>query len=174
MRLANFISSSIVRGFRTIKTRFGSNIVETGTEANTFGHEGKPAGDFIAVIAQTASNEDSIVLGYLNPKAQDLIGDGESIQFSIDNDSTIKSTIISRNDGIIEINGNNDSMVRFSALETAYNELQSKYNALVDLFNLHVHSGVTTGPGSSGPTASQGSQSNGNISAAKINEIKTS
>ena len=86
------------------------------------------------------------------------VGTGENIE--IYNDS-----------GKVEIQGNSDFAVRFSALETAYNQLKADYDNLVTIFNAHVHSGVTTGPGSSGPTPTPGSPSTGNISGAKVEEV---
>jgi hypothetical protein len=74
-------------------------------------------------------------------------------------------------------------MVRYQELETGFNQLKNdhndlvnKYNDLVTKFNTHVHSGVTTGPGASGPTSLTGqaeNESSADISGAKIDEIKT-
>ena len=68
-----------------------------------------------------------------------------------------------RNSGVVEINGSTDFMVRFSALETAFNELKAAHNN-------HKHGGVDTGSGtSSGPDVSSAAD----ISLAKIDDVKT-
>lgn len=46
-------------------------------------------------------------------------------------------------------------LVRVAELTTKLNNLENKVNALLASYNTHVHTGVTTGPGSSGPTPSQ-------------------
>lgn len=53
----------------------------------------------------------------------------------------------------IIINGGGDGgIVLANNLVTRMNLIENAYNDLVSKFNAHVHSGVTTGPGSSGPT----------------------
>jgi len=64
--------------------------------------------------------------------------------------------------GDLELNGNADFAVRFTELETAFNELRDDYN-------LHKHGGVDTGAGTSGITDTI---SVADISGAKIDEIK--
>jgi len=75
----------------------------------------------------------------------------------------------------IEIGGDTDFMVRFSELETAYNQLKSDHDDLVNAFNAHMH--ATAAPGApSIPTPGAGIPavaSTGDISGAKIDEIKT-
>ncbi len=73
----------------------------------------------------------------------------------------------------IEVGGNTDFMVRFSVMETAYNQLKSDFDDLVNAYNSHVHPGVTAGGASTATTPTQGNTSTGDISGAKIDEIKT-
>lgn len=73
--------------------------------------------------------------------------------------------------GIIELNGNADFAVRYTALETAFNQLLSDFNALVTAYNLHVHPGVTVGAGSTLVTTSTGSSSSADITPAKVDEV---
>ena len=51
-------------------------------------------------------------------------------------------------------NGGSDFMVFASKILTKLNNLENAYNDLVVKYNAHVHSGVTTGPGSSAVTTS--------------------
>ena len=78
----------------------------------------------------------------------------------------------------IEIGGDTDFMVRFSELETAYNQLKDDHDALVSTFNAHIHIttatvGATPIPGVIAPTTTMEVPSTGDISGAKIDEIKT-
>lgn len=74
----------------------------------------------------------------------------------------------------ITINQGTDFAVRYNELESAYNQLKSDHDDLVQAFNTHVH--ATAAPGApSPPTPAAGipaSASTGDISGAKINEIK--
>ena len=74
----------------------------------------------------------------------------------------------------IIINQGTDFAVRYNELESAYNQLKSDHDDLVQAFNTHVH--ATAAPGApSPPTPAAGipaSASTGDISGAKINEIK--
>ena len=76
-----------------------------------------------------------------------------------------------KNDETIEIGGDTDFMVRYSELESAFNELRDDFNNLVTKFNTHVH--PSPAGGSTGPTPTGGTPSTADITGAKINEIKT-
>ena len=65
-----------------------------------------------------------------------------------------------------------DFAVRFNELKVAFDELKQDHNDLVTLFNSHPHTGVTTGPGSSGPPASPGTPSTADMSDSKIDKIE--
>jgi hypothetical protein len=63
----------------------------------------------------------------------------------------------------MELGGNVDNAVRFSALETAFNQLKSDFDG-------HTHGGVDTGGGTTSPAIT----SSADITGAKIDNIKTS
>jgi len=72
---------------------------------------------------------------------------GERELYAIDS-SGDKSTFVKFNsDGTLNLNGLNDTAVRFSDLKIVLDEIVSAFNSLVANFNSHVHSGVTTGLG---------------------------
>ena len=54
--------------------------------------------------------------------------------------------------------GENQGVVNIKELTEKLNNTIKELETLRALFNSHVHSGVTTGPGSSGPTINQASQ----------------
>lgn len=95
------------------------------------------------------------------------IEDGECHIYSQDND-LIKAFIKLLKTGILELNGNTDFAVRFSALETGFNQLKADHNA----FLTHLHGGVTTGGGISGPPAPPVAPSTASIAGAKVEEVK--
>jgi len=81
--------------------------------------------------------------------------------YSTDADGVEKGSHLIDSDGKHVINNGEDWAVRFSALETAFNELKGKFNA-------HTHPGVDTGVGSTGATTTP---SAADITAAKVEEV---
>ena len=57
-------------------------------------------------------------------------------------------------DEIILMDGENGGLVKVSELVDKMNNIENKLNTLLSTFNTHVHTGVTTGAGSSGTTPS--------------------
>jgi phage gp45-like len=80
----------------------------------------------------------------------------------------IKAFINFLADGVLELNGNTDNVTRFNALEIGFNQLRNDFN----LFLTHVHSGVVTGGGNSGPPNPPVIPSTADISGAKVEEVK--
>lgn len=66
--------------------------------------------------------------------------------------------IIQAGDSIIMNQGQHQGIVNIIEMTAKLNQLVSELEVLRNLFNSHVHSGVTTGPGASGPTPTQASQ----------------
>lgn len=81
--------------------------------------------------------------------------------YSTDEDGAEKASHLLDSDGKHIFNQGSDWAVRYSKLETAFNELKSKFNS-------HTHPGVETGPGVTGATATP---STADITAAKVEEI---
>lgn len=89
---------------------------------------------------------------------------GEKEIYSTDNPVTIKKAKIKfGTDGKLTLNGGTDFAVRFSALETAFNQLKSDYD-------LHTHL-YSPGPSAPAPTAAPAAPSTADISGAKIDEV---
>ena len=86
---------------------------------------------------------------------------GEKKIYSVANND-VSAFVNFRNDGTVEINGSANYAVRYQALQDAFDQLKTDFDA-------HVHSGVTTGPGLSGtPTTSITTD----ISDARVDEVK--
>jgi len=106
----------------------------------------------------------------------ELVVDPNAEIFSL---TDFKGNTFKNNDTVWEINGNADFAVRFGALETAYNQLKSDFDTFVTTYNSHIHIttatvGPTAVPGVISPTVSTGSPSTGDISGAKVDNIKVS
>lgn len=74
--------------------------------------------------------------------------------------------------GEIVFNEGTDFAAGFTDLKTGFDTLRTELNALVTAYNAHVHTGVLTGPASSGPPAAPAVPATATIDAAKIEEIK--
>jgi len=161
----SLVKENIIDSFRSLKVfQFGA---KTADVAAPFGDDSAPLENMSAIFADTSNIGEPVIIGYLNKNQ--IATEGEKRIFSLDPDTgNISFAVHLRTDGTCEIGGDTDFMVRYSALETAFNELKDK-------FNTHIH----TTTGTVGPTAVPGvitpptTQSNADISGAKIEEIKT-
>ena len=161
--------------------RFGKYDVQTSSQIVPFGVDSKPTKNMLAVHSTTANKDKSIVLGYEYNSSK--TSEGEARFYSTNSDgSEEKADIKLTNNGIVEINGNADFMVRYSKLETAYNELKTAHNETVISLNAVITTLKTwivapTDGGAALKLASaalqNGTTSSGDISASKIDNVKT-
>ena len=91
--------------------------------------------------------------------------------FSTDSDGAEQSSVLLENDGTIVMNEGEDWAVRYSKLESEFNELKGKHNDLVTAFDAHTHGGVTSGSASTSAPAPSGATSSADITGAKVEEI---
>ncbi len=154
--------------------RMGKSDVQETLTAGPFGIDSRALKDMVAVHSTTSVSGESIVIGFLN---KDLVSEvGENRLFSLKEDGTLSTYIHLKNDQTMEIGGNADFMVRYSELETAFNQLKSSHNSLVNAFNTHTHATAATGPPSTPtpvPSVIPAQTSSADITGAKIEEIKT-
>lgn len=175
MKLTWIVETLFKNGYRVIKTKITKGIVETSKTANPYGFDSNPTKNYIAIVSGTMSNEEPVVVGYLNPRAFTTLNPGDSAQYATNENGDVVGTIVARNNGTIEILGNDDNAVRFSKLKTAYEELQTKVNDLVIAFNQHVHATAGSGPPSPPtpvPNTIPAIPSSGDIEPSKIDQIK--
>lgn len=151
--------------------RLGRSDVQTSLEAGPYGVDSNPIKNMVALYIKTGEKGKTVIIGYINKNQQ--AAPGEHRIYSTDTAGVEKAYAWLRADGTIEINGDDDNMVRYSELKTAFDELKSDFNALVTKYNAHVHPGVTAGGASTAPTTSSGSSSTADMSGAKIDEVKT-
>jgi len=173
MNLVKVLSTSIDDFSRRVVKflRLGKSDVQTALEAAPYGVDSNPVADMVAVYAPTGEKGKTVIVGYIN-KLQ-LSAPGETRLYSTDANGELQTFLWLKADGTMELAGNTDNMVRYSELETAFNQLKSDFNTFVTTYNSHVHTGVTTGGGSSGTTPATGTSSSADITPAKIEQIKT-
>lgn len=176
IRIVKTISSEIAEGLRRIKVqRLGKSDIQTPFQGNPAGIDSQPLPGLKAIHAQTGEKGEPVIIGYINEEL--LAQDGEIRVFSIDSDGALKAYVHAKNDGILEVNGNADFMVRYSALETAYNQLKDDFDSFVSTYNTHTHPvpGITAGAASAtaSVTTATGSPSTGDITPSKIDNVKT-
>ena len=153
IKLVKTISTS----FDTFKKRIvkvmvmGKNDVQTCQQITPFGVDSNPTPNLVAVYAKTGEMGKTVIIGYLNKDL--LAGIGETRLFSTDEVGVLKSYIWLKNDETIEIGGDGDFMVRYSALATAFNLLKTDLDT--------VRAALSLPP------------SLADISGAKIDKIKT-
>lgn len=193
--LVKTIATKLEDAYRHIKVQvMGKNDIQTPAEALPYGIDSNPVKDLVAVYAASSVKGEPVILGYLQKNR--LAELGALRLYATDDAGGEQNYIYLRADGTIEIGGSADNMVRYSELETAFNDLKadldtlsdkhnrllSDFNDLVTNYNAHQH--TTTAPGSPTtpgvplamgiPSSATGSHSTADITPAKIDEIKTS
>lgn len=161
LNLVKIISTRIDQGKRLIKfLKMGINDVQEMNTVQPFGIDGNPRKDMIALYAPTGEQGKAIIIGYINKNQVAAVG--ETRLYSTESDSdTEKFYIHLKNDGTAEVGGDSDFMVRFTTLESGFNQFLSDHNT-------HVHVGNM-----GAPTAPPTIPSSATIAGAKITEIKT-
>lgn len=153
INLVKVLDSSIdLLNRRLVKVlRLGKSDVQTPFAVSPFGVDSNPIKDMIAVYSDTGEKGKTVIIGYINKNQ--LADKGELRLFSTDEAGILKKYIWLKNDDTIEIGGDTDNMVRYSALATAFNIMLTDLNAARAALSLP--------------------PSTADISTAKIDEIKT-
>lgn len=176
IRLGKVIGTQIDRALRRIKAQIlGGSDVQTPYEASGFGIDTNPPINTRALVMQSEGQR-SYVIGYINTSR--IVEVGGNRIYSTDENGELATDIIIRANGTIEIAGDSDYMVRYSALEASFNELKADFNNLVQRYNSHIHTTTATvgggpTPGLIASTGTTATPSNADISGAKIETIKT-
>jgi hypothetical protein len=189
------IATKIEDAYRHIKVQvMGKNDIQTPAEVAPYGIDSNPVKDLAAVYAPSTVSGEPVLIGYLLKNR--LADVGELRMYATDDAGAEQNYMWLRADGTIEIGGDDDNMVRYSELETAFNRLKAdlddlveKHNTLLTNFNTlgtnylaHQHTvtapTLPTTPGIPAavfaPSTASGSPSTADITPAKIDEIKTS
>jgi hypothetical protein len=155
--------------------RMGKSDVQECIEVSSYGVDSNPVKDMVALYVPTGETGKNAIIGYINKER--LADVGEYRIFSTDDSGALKTYIWLHNDGTMEIGGDADNMVRFSELETAFNQLKDDHNALAQKWDAFCLAYVPGSPSTTGLPATLGSstvgQSTADISGAKIDEVLT-
>ena len=114
----------------------------------------------------------SIIVGAYTYGVEPPDNEGALKLYATDADGNEKGSHLLDNDGTHVINNGEDWAVRYTALETAFNELKGKHNKLQAAFDAHTHPGVESGSSSTGMTTPSGAESEADITPAKVEEVR--
>ena len=111
-------------GKRVLKVlQFGA---KSASESLPFGVDSNPLKGMTAIYGSTSNNGDTVIFGYIQ---KNQIADvGETRFFSLDADGNLKAFIWLKNDGDIQLNGDDYSSVRFQPLQSGINNKDSLIN----------------------------------------------
>ena len=146
----------------------GRNDVQEVITASVPGVDSVPTKDTRALYETTDISGENFVIGFLvkDRKAKE----GEIRLFATDAQTAEQIYLWLKNNGEIHFGGNAGNLTRYQELETAFNELKSKVNALITNYNTHIHA---TPAGASSAITTPAQQSTADITGAKINQLKT-
>jgi len=113
----------------------------------------------------------SIIVGAYTYGVEPPDNEGALKLYATDADGAETGSHLLDSDGTHVFNNGEDWAVRYSALETAFNELQGKHNKLQAAFDGHTHGGVKSGSSSTAIPAPSGAESSADITESKIEEI---
>lgn len=175
MNIVKVISTRIQQGRQLVKfLRYGNSDVLECVESSPYGIDSNPIRDMVAIYAKTNAVDSDVLIGYINKNRLSEVG--ENRLFSTDENGELSTFIWLKNDGTMEIGGNTDNMVRFSELQTAFNDLKQSVNDLTTAFNTHTHATAVPGPPvvpTPVPGVIPATPPTADVSGAKIEEIKT-
>jgi len=133
---AKIKSATIELGKRILKfEEFGA---KTASESMPFGIDSNPIADMIAIHSTTSNNAESVIIGYINKNQ--IAGVGESRLYSLNANGVLKAFVYCKNDGILLLNGDTYSGVRYEPLNTGL----GNQNTLINAELLKIQTAITT------------------------------
>jgi hypothetical protein len=144
-----------------------------------------PSNDVVALVDETGGSYKTVT-GF-DDGIEPVVDRGEIEIYSTEADGSAKSARVKCvNDGIVELNGDADFLVRYTKLQEAFDQLQSDHDDLVDIVNdinaslrSFFNAYVPGGPAAVGAppkvvfTVLDGSPSTADIAPSKVEEVKT-
>jgi hypothetical protein len=118
----------------------------TAKQVTPFGIDSNPLDNWTAIYADTTNAGEAVILGYINKNY--ITEKGEIRIYSIGDDQAVKAHAYARKDGVLELNGDDFSAVRYQNLKTQIDILQSQINSQWPL----IATGIATGGGAYSPT----------------------
>jgi len=177
MNLVKIISSTISASRQAVKfLRYGKSDVQETPTVSPYGIDSNPVADMVGLYAETGEKGKNVLIGYINKSA--IAQPGENRLFSTDTNGVVKAVIYLRNNGDLELNGDEDYMVRYSELKAGFDDLKAELNAMITNWNLLTTVYIPGGPTVVGsPLTLAGYDvplAIASIDASKINNVRTS
>lgn len=172
INLVKVISTEIKNARLFVKVlRYGKSDIQTPKQVTPFGVDSNPVKDMVAVYAKCGSDNNNVIIGYINKNSIAKVG--EFRLFSTDKDGNEKFYYYLKDDGTTEIGGDTNFAVKFNELKTEFNKLKNDFNNFVTTkYNTHTHPGGTIS-GNTAVTTMVGTANTSNIDNAKNDKIKT-
>lgn len=164
-----------VRGASTVPVAKGepyAGEIITALRFSPPGEDGAPLPGDMGFFVRDNSLNGRVLVGVIDKNNEPQATAGERRLYARDQDGNIVSFVWLKSDGTLELNGNADFAVRFNELKTAFDALKTSFNNLVTNYNLHAHTGVQTGAGTSAGPNVPGFQTTADIDPAKVSEVK--
>lgn len=130
-------------------------------------HSNAPESSVVLLLTPEA-NEANMMMVEVEVQEQDALGASE-VAIGIPSET---ARITAKVGGHFELAGVGDFLARFGELKEGFDQLRADHNALVALYNAHVHPDPVSG--TTGVPTTQGTSSTASIDAAKIDELEVS
>lgn len=120
------VKDSFIENFKLIikVLQFGP---KTAKQISPFGIDSNPLENYTAVYSETSNAGESVILGYIHKNY--ITEKGEIRMFSLNELGQVQAYSYARKNGILELNGDQFTAVRFENLQSAINEKDSLINA---------------------------------------------
>ena len=165
-------SVTITDGECACEVDFGASVVETCVLYENVGGNNYPLpGDNVAVSMTDGQNT---ILAVSRAVPDDL-KQGEHVIYSRNSSGELQANIKLTDDGEINLNEGDDFAVKFNELKSAFDELKGELDALVTVYNAHIHvtsNAVVGSPVTVVPTTSTGTPPAADMSSAKVEKVK--
>jgi len=176
INLVKVISTELKNARLFIKIlRYGKNDVQTPKQVSPYGFDSNPVKDMVAVYAKCGSDNNNVIIGYINKNSIAKVG--EMRLFSTDKDGVEKFYYYLKDDGTTEIGGNTNFAVKYNELKDEFDKLKDTTDDLVQQWNTFCASYTPGSPSALGtpPTLSTATvtPNTSDITQCKNDKIKT-
>lgn len=147
--------------------------VDPRSAQNVIGLDYHPEEEATGFIIPVGEDPNDFLLIAVDDGVEKITGPGEFRIYSVQS-GEVKSSVYCKSDGNLMLNGGEDFAVQFTALKTAFDDLQSKYNSIVNVLKNWVV--VANDGGAALKTAVNAiipsPESNESIDAAKVESVR--
>jgi len=173
INLVKVISTEIKNSKLFVKIlRYGRSDIQTPKQVSPYGVDSNPVKDMVAVYAKCGSDNNNVIIGYINKNSIAKVG--ELRLFSTDADGAEKFYYYLKDDGTTEIGGNSNFAVKYNELKSEYDKTKNYLTTLKTATGAVATALDSLVPGTSAAfNAAMASQVVGDFSQTKNAKIKT-